>query len=70
MPEQRLFFVLGDGGLGFEGEAGAAAAARVEGVVVDALRDEDDVRQAEVDADGDGGRGEVGCEGACLGRGG
>lgn len=41
----------------------------VDGVVVEALRDEDDVGEAKVDADCDGGGGKISDEGACgLGR--
>lgn len=62
--EERLFFG-GDGVLGFEGEACPAALAGVEGVVVDTLCDEDGVGKAKVDANGNGGGGEVGCKSPC-----
>lgn len=62
--EERLFF-SGDGVLGFEGEAGPAALAGVEGVVIDTLCDEYGVGKAEVDAYCNGGGCEVGCESPC-----
>lgn len=64
--EQRRVLVGRVGGVGVGAGGGAGGLAPVEAVVVEALDDEDAVGDAKVAGEGDGGRGEVGEEGACF----
>lgn len=64
-PARDEGLLLGRGPAVVLGERLLVAAAGVDGVVVEALRDHDDVGEAEVDADGDGGGCEIGHESAC-----